>query len=177
MNLKQGVNQINQKRRSKMKPKQLAGLSAVFPFLWAGFGRLPGPPTGEYGVLPSQAFECTFKEAKDKGFVQVQTEAVEFTWLSEDIRGITMQEVEYCNGDYYAREESPAKSLVRVEMISYNTACLYDLDPEIEYRLLQGVGYFSLVTAYLDRSRNELVKDREMVVEGDGRGAWTVQKE
>jgi hypothetical protein len=142
-------------------------LLALFALLWA---KLPGLSTQEE---PQPSSEFRFKRKGES--IEISTEAANLSWLSEQIGGITMQEVERRPDGSVAPAGDPLRSLVEVKMTSPGIAELRGLTLKAEERLLSGTGHYTIVTGIVKEGRFH--KQRDMLVKGKGRGTWEILKE
>lgn len=154
--------------RSRVKTYKIGKLSLLSLF-WLQYWKLNGIPPAP-NIPARLRFRC-----RGKGeFLLVSTEATSLEWLPGHIRGLSMQAVKFVQGRYYEVGEAAMTSLVRVARVSPRSAELANLTPEMQARLQSGAGCFALVL--LESQRGTLVPVKDLIIEGDGKGVWTIRE-
>jgi hypothetical protein len=109
------------------------------------------------------------------GIVEISTRAAKLPWLSERTTRITIQKVERRTDGWYAAEEVPLRSRVRVKVTSPGIAKLHGLGREVKERLLSSTGSHAIVIGSVEEGRFQ--KQGDMIVEGKGQGIWRILRQ
>ena len=156
-----------------MRQTWLANLLSFFlPLVGIKLSRLTGPTTNKPDERPSRNFTCLLDPDAEGVSIKIETKAVECSWISQSTRGISMQKVYERNGEYRAGEK-PIRNEVTVSPVRPNCMRIRGATPEIQKRLANGVGPFSLVTSKL--SGNQFIRDKAIIIDGDGNGKWKIR--
>jgi hypothetical protein len=147
-----------------MRKRWIGYLLALFALLWA---KLPGPQTQRESKPSSK-----FRVGRRGGIVEISTKAVELPLLSDEITGITVQEVKPLASGRYTADREPLRSDVKVQITKPNTAELHGLNPNMEDLLLRGSGRIAIVTGIVEEER--FYKQKEIHAQGKGQGVWEI---
>ena len=138
-------------------------LLAVHKLLWA---KLPGPSQARRGLLLR-------KKEGEEGVEVFDGQGQIAQFFSDQITGITVQQVNPRSGAKYTAGSGILRSRVRVKITRPDTAELGSLAPEVEDLLTSGSGQIAIVTGTVEEGKLEV--ESEFLAKGIGHGTWEIQ--
>lgn len=157
-----------------MKLKWMENLVLFLFLLGTKTARFPGPTTNEPEDLPSRNFSCSRKLDLTGPSIEISTEAVNIPWISQETRGISIQKVTSQDGQYFASEVQPVRSVVNISIVQPNRIKVQGATSELQERLTHGNGEYALVTSRAND--NVLNKESQILIEGNGSGKWKIRQ-